>query len=220
MTNEVKYKRIEKLSELAKKDWLKKKNHLKGKFSKDHSVISWSIESLLNCHDIPYTSEALDLLWYISGINIDGKIMPRWEYSNKFYLGNNYRNKRIKEYYDIFYSPELRNDNLSNIKKTKNPCILIQDTIMWYQYFTNFPGYFYKPNNESDACKELLNFMSKEENIKYKDSSKNLTIKIGFWNNRFSIIKIEFPNDKYIICYSHYFARLNNSNDESNKYYF
>lgn len=221
LSKQEKYKRIDKASERANEDWLNKKNHLKGKFSETHSVIGWSIECLLNCN-IPYTLEAEQLLYNLSGKIIEGKKMPRWSNSSHFSLGINYKVNQINKYYDIFYHHELRFSKkyLYNIKRRKYPCILVQDCLNWNQCFTNFENYHYPPNIQSDACQELLSFVNNEKNIKFTNNSKHLTIKVAFWNKRFPIIKIEFPNDKYIITYSHYFARLNNSNDKSNKYYY
>ena len=46
-------------------------------------------------------------------------------------------------------------------------------------------------------------------------------MKIAFWNDRFSIFKFEIENtDKFILAFCTYFARMNNTSDINNRFYY
>lgn len=90
---------INHLHELARQDWLCKDNHLSGKFAPGKNLVGRSIESLLHCPDIPYTSEVKELLYDLSKREINGKKMPSWSDIITFEYDVNYKDCCIEKYY-------------------------------------------------------------------------------------------------------------------------
>ena len=227
MTKEEKDKRqrkkkredINRLCELARYDWLCKDNHLSGKFAPGKNLVGWSIESLLHCPDIPYTSEAKELLYDLSRREINGKKIPDWYDIRTFKYDVNYKNSCIDKYYDINYIYEIRwTGGRDRIKRRKYPCIMVQTSLYNFNYVTNFPKYDYKENYNSSASKELQNFV--RNYTSFENRTEHVKMKVAFWNKRWSIIKFEFPSDRWIICYAGEFARMNDASNKNNKFYY
>ena len=220
-------KLIDKLAEMAKIDWMDPKNHLAGRFSTNHDIMGWSIESFFYCIDYSIKKECCNLLCdYCRKEKINEKFISNksWEGSSYKLYGFNTRyntltkfKEVLKNHYDIIYNSNLRY-NLRYFKLQKDPMVLYKEGLSNYRYFTNIEKYHSPDNIKSDACIELLNFI--DNNAVYIDKSENVTLKVGYWNNRFTIIKLELPENKYIVCYSYGFAKMNNSNDKTNQYYY
>ena len=219
-------KLIDKLAEMAKNDWMDPKNHLNGRFSTNHDIIGWSIISLFYCIDYSIRNECYDLLCeYCRKEKINGKYITNksWEDTYYYLHGFNRCNtlKKCKEFlnnnYDVVFCRSLRH-KLRYFKLQNCPMIFYKEGFSDYRFFTNIEKHHNPDNIKSDACIELLTFI--DNNTVYINKSENVTLKVGYWNNRFTIIKLELPNNKYIIGYSLGFARMNNSNDKSNQYYY
>ena len=199
----------------AREDYIDPNNHLEIPFPKSAAVVGWSIESLLNCN----FKERIDnydirkLLSSVSDKKINGKLLPKYSSSRDFKFDLLPRLKNLfKEYWDISY---LQGINL----RSKNPSIFYVSNLMDMKYFTNLEGYGVDKNYNSDGVQELINFVDK--NYKYEDKENNITMKIAFWNDRFSIFKFEIEDtDKFILTFCTYFARMNNTSDENNKFYY
>lgn len=199
------------------------KNFLKHKFKKSNYSFSWSIESLLNCNDIPYNGECKKLLYSISKKEFGGKIMPDYFEGHITYLSHmslkTKRNSLIKRYLGAYKA--------IIIKKEKNPSLLFQLKLNDYKYITNFENHHPKEILEDPGFLEIYDFTDTKD-YEYMDSNKGVTIKIFLWNKYWPIIRFDFDeineklkvksstnigkdvdDSKFIICMPGNFIKLN-----------
>lgn len=198
------------------------KNFLKHKFEKksNYEFHGWSIESLLNCNDIPQTKECRNLLYLLSEMEINGKIMPDYYDGNITYLSHmslkSKRNSLIKKYLGAYKA-------IIN-KREKNPSLLFQLALRDYDYITNFEKYNNGKILKDQGFLELYHFTS-TKNYEFTKSDKDVTMKLFLWNDYWPIIRFDFGDineesnqkndsydinfDKFIICMPGKFIDLN-----------
>jgi len=195
------------------KDILNPANHLYNDMPKSHMMVGMSLESLLNCtfKENINTRTIKNLLWFIRNKIIEGKVMPKYGSTSTFELQTVNKNKDLlNKCWNLGYSVNINT-------REKNPTIFFIDSLDNLQYICNLEGFSFKPNWSSDAVTELREFV--DDNYKVERTEDNVTLRIAFWNDRFSILKFQ-SEDKFIIAYPMVFARFNNTSDENNKYYY
>lgn len=199
----------------SEEDFIDPNNHVEISFPKKLYANGFSLETLLNYTSFKenINSQTIkNLLFSVADKKINGKYLPK--YSSPCAWNFNVLNDSkdlFKNVWDIFY--------VDIDIKEKNPVIFFQTELLRMRYITNLEEHGIERNYNSDGVKELVDFVDK--NFKYQNKKDNVIMKIAFWNDRFSIFKFEIEDsDKFILSFCIYFARMNDTSDPNNKFYY
>jgi hypothetical protein len=200
--------------EHSKEDFIDPKNHLNVQFP-DTMNFNWSLDSLFYCDfdEEINIEEIKKLLNSVSNKEINGKLLPiyssRRSWTFKYLKGVK---KLFKDNWDICYSNGITT-------RQENPEIFYCEPLLGMVYITNLNKYGAEKNYNSDGVKNLIEFV--DNNFKYEDKVGDINMKIAFWNDRFSIFKFELEDsDKFILAFSKYFSRMNDTSNKNNKFYY